>query len=1126
MDKSDLVSQKPDLSKNPGTNLTKTVKYLLIEAKDKTNRGLFKDSLEILNYCVTLTPDFDEVYLALADLYLKKGQYQEGLDTLNRAIDLAPDNPKIYILRGEIFRLLKQPQASLKDLNRAIKLDGNNPIALGQRGTLFRKVKEFAKSLQDYNQAIALDPTNSWLYGNRAETYRELKEYQKAVSDYNKVLMLNPELNWVYERRGYPYLWLDELDLARSDFERGWHLNNANLMAGWMSVWAAMCQTPFPFTPEIKERLIQLVGQSKQGYMAYLCRAILHWIEGDLNAGYKELKIACDLLPHEPAAYFWQGIFAASLGKDNEALDLFGKALELGLPPVLLSPIRWLDPVNPRFYQMSGQALLPKAFQEKSPSYEDTVKTQQIDRVKNSQSTTNDLKPQLPVQTSPLDLSFDATSPGLKAVPIENSKVTEYPAEPSFDSTAKLLKPFEPSPVKPSPELAVEENDEPEPDELTQRFKVIPYNKKVIEPAVNPLKIGTAGLPSKPQEATPVESPLRPDKEKAVDRLESPQEPRPLDTQIPVQEIAPEKPEAARARAVEKPFVFPEPKLNPPAEVVKKLDDQNTLVNFSNLSRQTPAPKLREKIPEAIPIPLSTQAAPFGIKPENNPVFAETSHKQAGAEIKPPPFVSNHDALSVKKSPAKKSRVLFLPVIVFISLIILGLLVFIFWFNRNDSQPASNRQAAISNTPASEITNATVTASASSQAVPTTPTPLKTTLSGSEAPVSTSVTQPNPTTVLAIFATPIPTNPTTDSQTKTAGALTSTTPGTSQAASTPAPQPTSNPATSPPATTIQPSYSLLNTTPLNGHTGMITTASWTKDGRYFLTASEDKTIKVWDAGTKQVVRTLDDKTRPNTQAVLTARWSDDGQYIISGAADKFVRLYIVFPKQNISKLAAGSVLVEATDKVTPQAVAMAPDNSLVLYPGPNVVHSWNTSTDDQGPDFLLNSAGADVTALTFTSDSKYLSIGLSNGLVELWDIKAHKLILTLPAVQAPAEPVTFLEWLPGQNHLAVGYRQSLSVYAINLNGVASAFSISALPLKIKINTLVLSPDGKRLAVGSPTGQVELWSFDDKKLISQFSVSAQEPAPVVGLHWDQNSQEVSVISGGAKPFLAVYRIPAN
>jgi len=58
--------------------------------------------------------------------------------------------------------------------------------------------------------------------------------------------------------------------------------------------------------------------------------------------------------------FFWKGIVHAYLGKDNEAIAAIEKSLELGLPPLLLSPLRWLEQDRPDFYRKYAASLLAR----------------------------------------------------------------------------------------------------------------------------------------------------------------------------------------------------------------------------------------------------------------------------------------------------------------------------------------------------------------------------------------------------------------------------------------------------------------------------------------------------------------------------------------------------------------------------------------------------------------------------------------------------------------------------------------------------------------------------------------------------------------------------------------------
>ena len=70
---------------------------------------------------------------------------------------------------------------------------------------------------------------------------------------------------------------------------------------------------------------------------------------------------------------------------------------------------------------------------------------------------------------------------------------------------------------------------------------------------------------------------------------------------------------------------------------------------------------------------------------------------------------------------------------------------------------------------------------------------------------------------------------------------------------------------------------------LTGHTAGVWSASFSPDGRRVVTASGDETARVWDADTGKLMLTLPGHTGP----VLTARFSDDGTRILTaGDTDK------------------------------------------------------------------------------------------------------------------------------------------------------------------------------------------------------------------------------------------------
>ena len=74
---------------------------------------------------------------------------------------------------------------------------------------------------------------------------------------------------------------------------------------------------------------------------------------------------------------------------------------------------------------------------------------------------------------------------------------------------------------------------------------------------------------------------------------------------------------------------------------------------------------------------------------------------------------------------------------------------------------------------------------------------------------------------------------------------------------------------------------------LKGHEGEVYSAAYSPDGERIVTASDDKTAKVWDAKTGQELLTLKGHGGP----VLSAAYSPDGKRIATAGSDGIVQIY-------------------------------------------------------------------------------------------------------------------------------------------------------------------------------------------------------------------------------------------
>jgi tetratricopeptide (TPR) repeat protein len=331
------------------------------------NRGLaywyqkqYERAIADYDRAIELDPNYALAYYNRGLAYWYQKRYERAIADYDRAIALDPNDAVAYNNRGLAYYNQKQYEQAIADYDRAIELDPNYAAACNNRGVSYENLGQYDKAIVDYDRAIKLDPNYATAYRNRGDAYRKLHQYTQAIADYDRAIALDPSYARAYSNRGLASLWIHNTQQAHADYSRSYELDPTDVNAAWMAEWTALGKQRADI--ETAARLEQIATIDPQHYLFYVCHGVALGLRGQLKAGLAALEQAIPLEPEEWDAYFWKGMLSAYYRqtRSQEAITLAAieQSLQLGLPPVLLTPLYWLAQDRPSFFTTHIKPLL------------------------------------------------------------------------------------------------------------------------------------------------------------------------------------------------------------------------------------------------------------------------------------------------------------------------------------------------------------------------------------------------------------------------------------------------------------------------------------------------------------------------------------------------------------------------------------------------------------------------------------------------------------------------------------------------------------------------------------------------------------------------------------------------
>jgi WD40 repeat protein len=257
---------------------------------------------------------------------------------------------------------------------------------------------------------------------------------------------------------------------------------------------------------------------------------------------------------------------------------------------------------------------------------------------------------------------------------------------------------------------------------------------------------------------------------------------------------------------------------------------------------------------------------------------------------------------------------------------------------------------------------------------------------------------------------------------------------------------------------------------LKGHTDTVYAIDFSPDGRFVLTGSGDKTLKLWNVKYQREVHTYGSGPNGHQQLVLAATFSPNGFRIASAGSDNAARIWFSRSSGELPHLAS----VYASLFPIAEIYADIPPKNLAH---PNIVDS-----------------------IAFDPAGRQLATGCHDGAVRIWDVATGKQVREIKAHVTPAAAAVYcVAWTAdGKEILSGSFDRSMKLWNASDGKLIREFKgykekESEKGHRDGIFSLAISPDGKLVVSGSSDRSIKLWNMADAKVVRELV----QPTPVPG-----------------------------
>jgi len=260
-------------------------------------------------------------------------------------------------------------------------------------------------------------------------------------------------------------------------------------------------------------------------------------------------------------------------------------------------------------------------------------------------------------------------------------------------------------------------------------------------------------------------------------------------------------------------------------------------------------------------------------------------------------------------------------------------------------------------------------------------------------------------------------------------------------------------------------------TVLTGHTGGLNAAAFSPDGLRLVTASDDHTARLWDVGASPPTAQL---LRGHDAPVVHIAFSPDGRYFVTTSDDSTARLWVARAAQ------PSSIALRGHADVVNFAVFSPDSRYLLTTSWDHTLRLWDVS-EAQPTSVVLDAHTDRIGSAAFSPDGNRIITTSNDGTARLWDLRGTKPISSV-LLERHSFPVNSVAFSPNGSHLAT-VSDDHTVHLWNLTATPPT-AVVMRGHSDAVNFVVFSPDGRHVATASNDRTIRLWDMNGSQIVVQ------------------------------------------